>query len=243
MGFRGGNFIFDAGEHAEFAFHRHIAGMSVFDNFLRERDVFIVGKSGTVDHDGGETEVDTGFAELKAVAMVKMQNDRNRALAVADLSGVFHRALRHVAEKGLVGVVAGAFGDLKDHRRLIFSASLNDCLKLFHVVEVESGDRVMTRHRLFEHLARIHETEIFVAYCHFKILSLKVKNLSSYFIRQTENFNHRNIKLSQFVKRCWMQGIPHPAHPALNTHGCSYRNTISRKPHGGISSRQSDFSV
>ena len=91
----------------------------------------------------------------------EVEGDRDH-LAAADFTGVFDSALREVAEQGLVGVIARALGDLKDHGGFFFGAGRDDRLELFHVVEVECGDRIVAGHRLFEHVAGVDQSEIFV---------------------------------------------------------------------------------
>ena len=70
------------------------------------------------------------------------------------LDGTF----RHIAEKGLVGIVAGALGNLEDDRGLGLGSGLDDGLELLHVVEVESRDGVTAGNCLREHLTGVHKT-------------------------------------------------------------------------------------
>ena len=69
-GFLVGNFIFDSGKNSELAFNGYIVGVGVLDDLLRQSDVFLIGKVRTVDHDGGESVVDTLFTCFKAVTVV-----------------------------------------------------------------------------------------------------------------------------------------------------------------------------
>ena len=78
--------------------------------------------------------------------------------------GVFYSALSHVAQEGSVCIVACALGNLKDNGRLFLRSSLDDGLKLLHVVEVESGDSIAALDSLGEHLAGVHKTKFFITY-------------------------------------------------------------------------------
>ena len=144
------DFVFDARENAEFAFDGYVIFVGVVDNLGGELHVLVVGERRTVDHDGREAVLYAGLAQFKRVAVVEVQNDRNFA---AELLCVFGRALGHVAQKRLVGVLARAARNLKDYGRFCFDASLDDGLHLFHVVEVKRGDRIFACDSLFEKLA------------------------------------------------------------------------------------------
>ena len=167
------NFVFDTRENAEFAFDGDVVFVGVFDDLLGEGDVVFVGVGRAVDHNGREAEVDAGFAKFKRIAVVEVQNDRN---IVAQFLGVFASALSHIAQERLVCVLARAARDLKNDRRLLFDASLNNCLHLFHIVEVKRGNRVFTDDCFFEKLARINQTEFFIGY-HSYIFVKRVLNI------------------------------------------------------------------
>ena len=99
--------------------------------------------------------VDAVLTELECVAVIEMEHDLG--MLPAERLGILHSTLGHVAEKDRVGVVAGALRHLEDHRRLGVGGSLDDGLKLLHVVEVESGDGVAAMYGLLEHLAGVDE--------------------------------------------------------------------------------------
>ena len=121
---------------------------------------------GAVDHHRAEAVVDAALAGLEIRAVIEVQHDRNTLAVGRDFLGVLDRALRHVAQQGLVRILAGALGNLKDHRGLGFDAGLENRLHLFHVVEVVRGDRVAALDRLGEQFLGVHKTEIFVAGSH-----------------------------------------------------------------------------
>ena len=162
----GGNLVFDAGQHAQLALDRHVELVSIFNDLLRQGDVFVVGKRRTVDHYRREAHIDAALAGLERVSVVEVQHDLG--LGPTQLLGILHGAFGHVAQQGLVGVVTRTLRYLEDHRRLGLGSSLDDGLELLHVVEVESGDGVAALDGLGEHLAGVHEAQLFVGYHTFK---------------------------------------------------------------------------
>ena len=132
-GLGGLNVVLDARQHAELAFDGHVVLVGVLDDFPGQFDVFVVGMGRAVDHDRGETGLDAGYAQFIGVAVVEVQRDGDVA---AHFPGHFDRALAHVAQHGLVGVLARAARHLDDHRRLRLDAAGDDGLELFHVVEI-----------------------------------------------------------------------------------------------------------
>ena len=78
--------ILDAGQSAQLSLYYYAMSVSIFYDLLGDGDILLKGLGGGVDHDGGETIVDTGFAGLKAVAVIQMQNDRQAGLDNGSLS-------------------------------------------------------------------------------------------------------------------------------------------------------------
>ena len=74
------DFVFDAGERAEFGFDDHAVIVRVFHHFLRDGDVFFKGLAGGVDHDGGEAAVHAALAGLEGIAVIEVQADRKTAV-------------------------------------------------------------------------------------------------------------------------------------------------------------------
>ena len=134
----GRNLVFNAGEHAEFAFYGYVKLMCVVHYLLGEGNVLLIRQVRAVDHHRREAVVDAAFAKLEAVAMVEMENDLG--MLPAEFLGIGHCALSHVAEQGAVGIVARTLGNLKDNGRFFLGSSLDDGLELLHVVEVKSRD-------------------------------------------------------------------------------------------------------
>ncbi len=151
----GRDLVLDAGEHAELAFDGDVVllGVGEFHDLLGELDVLVVGQARAVDHDRGEAGLDAALAELEAVSVVEVEDDGD---VEAEFFRVFDRALGHVAEHGLVGVLAGAGRDLEDDRALRLDAGRNDGLNLLHVVEVVGRDGVTALYRLLEELDGVY---------------------------------------------------------------------------------------
>ena len=84
-----------------------------------------------------------------------MENDFG--MLATQFLGIFHSTFGHITEQGLVGIGAGTFGNLKNHRALLLGRSLDDGLKLLHVVEVESRDGIAAVNGSLEHLAGVHQ--------------------------------------------------------------------------------------
>ena len=162
MALLGYDLVLDAGQHAQLALYRHVELVGVLYDLLRQGDVLIVGKRRAVDHHRREAHVHAALAELERVAVVEVQHDLG--LCPAQLLGVLHGTFGHVAQQGLVGIVARALRHLQDDGRLGLGGSLDDGLELLHVVEVECRYGVTALDGLGEHFAGVHEAQIFVRY-------------------------------------------------------------------------------
>ena len=160
VGFLCGNLIFDTCENAELGLYGNVILVCIVNNLLCEGDVLFVRKGGSINHDGAEAHIHAALAKLEAVAVVEVEN--NLGMLPAEFFCILHSTFRHVAEKGLVGVVARTLAHLEDNGRLGLCRSLNDGLELLHVVEVESGDGVTALDCLCEHLAGVHKAKIFI---------------------------------------------------------------------------------
>ena len=139
--------VFDAGERAEFRLDDHAVVMGILDDLAGQSDIVLKGLGGSVNHDGREAAVDAALAQLKAVAVVKVQ--RNRDIGVLD-----NRRFHQLHQIGVVGIRARALGHLQDDGSLQLTRRLGDALNDFHVVDVESADRIAAVIRLLEHFLR-----------------------------------------------------------------------------------------
>ncbi len=145
-----GNFVFNAGQGAEFSFNHNAVVMSIFDNLTGQGDVLFIGLGRSVDHNGSETAVDAALAELEAVAMVQMQGDRD--------FGVFdHSSLNQLHQVGVVGIGTGTLGNLQDDGSLQLSGGLGNALDDFHVVDVERADSIAAVIGLLKHFCSGYE--------------------------------------------------------------------------------------
>ena len=117
--------------------------MRVIHNLLGDGDVLLKGFGGGVDHNGGKAVVDAGLAGLKAVAVIQVQYDRQAGLDLGSLDQLY--------QVGAVRIGAGAFGNLQDHRGIALLGSLGDTLDDFHVVDIESADRIAAFVRFLKH--------------------------------------------------------------------------------------------
>ena len=118
--------------------------MSILNNLLRESDVVLEGLRGSVDHNGGETTVDAGLAELEGIAVIKVKSDRN--LRILDNS-----SLNQLYKVGVVRISASSLGNLKNNRAVQLAGCFRDTLYNFHVVYVEGTDGVTTVVSLSKH--------------------------------------------------------------------------------------------
>ena len=133
--------------------------MSIFNNLAGQGDVLLVGEGGSIDHHGREAHVHAALAQLEAVTVIQVQADLG--ILPAQFLGILDSTFGHVAQKGLVGVVAGTLGDLQDHRGLGLRGGLDNGLELLHVVEIECGDGISAGDGLLEHLSGVHKTQSF----------------------------------------------------------------------------------
>ena len=75
---------------------------------------------------------------------------------------ILYSALCHIAEKGLVCIVAGTLGNLENNRRLGLGRSLDNGLELLHVVEIEGRDCITSLYCLCKHFPGVYKAQIFI---------------------------------------------------------------------------------
>ena len=139
--------VLNAGEGAELGLDDHAVVMGILDDLAGQGDIVLKGLGGSVNHDGREAAVDAALAQLKAVAVVKVQ--RNRDIGVLD-----NRRFHQLHQIGVIGIRARALGHLQDDGSLQLTRRLGDALNDFHVVDVESADRIAAVIRLLKHFLR-----------------------------------------------------------------------------------------
>lgn len=156
------NLILNTCEHAELTLDSHVILVCVVHNFLSKRDILLIGEVAAVDHYRREAIVDTVFAKLECIAVVKVKHDFR--FFPTEALGILNSALSHIAEKDRVGIVTRTLGYLKDNRRFCVGSSLDDGLELLHVVEVECGDGITAMHCLGKHLFCVDKAKFLVIY-------------------------------------------------------------------------------
>ena len=167
------NIVLNTSKNAKFTLDSDVVflGVSELANLLGEGNVILIREVGAVDHDRAEAVFDAGLAELEGVTMVKVENDWDELVLRMDLLGILSSSLSHVAEHGLVGVLAGTSRDLKDYWRFSLNSSRDDSLELLHVGEVVARDSIATVDGLSEHIFRVDETKRLVRDSHKKVKS------------------------------------------------------------------------
>ena len=108
----------------------------VLDDLAGQFDVLFKGQVAAVDHDGGEAAVDAALAQLEAVAMVQMDGDGQ--VKAGGFLGVGDGGLDELHQVNVLGVLAGAGGDLQDQGSLLLDRGLGDALDDLHVVDVKA---------------------------------------------------------------------------------------------------------
>ena len=94
--------------------------------------------------------------------MVEVKN--NLRFLPSEFLCILHCTLCHIAEKGLVCIIAGTLGYLENNWGLGLCRSLDDGLELLHIIEVERRNSIATLDSLGEHLSGVHKTDFFVRY-------------------------------------------------------------------------------
>ena len=137
--------VLDAGQGAELGLDDHAVVMGVLNHLAGQGNVLLIGLGAGVDHDGGKAAVDAGLAGLEVGAVVQMQGD-------GDLGAFDDGSLDQLDEVGVVGIGAGALGNLEDDGSVLFFAGLGDALHDLHIVDVESADSIAAVIGFLEHL-------------------------------------------------------------------------------------------
>ena len=139
------NIILDAGQSTQLSLNHHAVVVSVLNNLLGDLDVLLERLGGGVDHNGGKAAVDTALTSLEVGAVVQVQSDGN-------VGALDDSSLNQLHQVGVVGIGAGALGDLEDQGSVDLAGSLSDTLDDLHVVNVESADSVAAVVGLLKHL-------------------------------------------------------------------------------------------
>ena len=144
--------VFNAAQHADFAFDRDAARVGKLDHLARDFDVLFKGGRGlavflerAIHHDAGIAQLDGAFAGLKAVAVILVHGDGNLGIQLRGRQD-------QVKQVAVLGELARAAAGLDDDRRVGFLGRRHDGLNLFHIVDVECADAVTALGGLVEEL-------------------------------------------------------------------------------------------
>ena len=142
--------VLDAGQSAQLGLDHNAVIVGILHDLLGDLDVLGKGLAGSIDHDGGEAAVNAALAGLEVRAVVQMQND-------GDIGAALHSGLYQLHQIGVVGIGAGALGNLQDHGSVLLLASLGDALHDLHIVDVERADGIAAIIGFLEHFSRSNQ--------------------------------------------------------------------------------------
>ncbi len=100
---------------------------------------------GTIEHYGGETDLDAGLGAFIST-MIQMQGYRN-----GNAQRLVHSCYHSGNRRETGHIFAGAFGNAKDNRRIVVLSGFQDLFSPLKVVNVELTDCVMACFGLFQH--------------------------------------------------------------------------------------------
>ena len=139
------NLILDTCKSSELSLNYYAVIVSILNYLLGKSDVVLEGLGRSVDHNGSESAVDTGLAELESITVIKVKSDGNLRI-------LLNCCLYHLYKIGVVCVSTRTLGNLKDNRALKLSCSFGDTLNDLHVVDVESTYSVSAVVSFLKHL-------------------------------------------------------------------------------------------
>jgi hypothetical protein len=128
--------LLDALEQPELGLDDQALGVRGVDDALGDLDVLLEGVVRGVDHDGA---VDAGVDAVHAGLLVAVVQVHREDGVGEDLVGRGHHGLEHQ----LVGVGAGALGELHDEGGLALDVALEEAHRLLEVVDVVRADGVL----------------------------------------------------------------------------------------------------
>ncbi len=117
--------------------------MGVFYDLAGLAHIFFIRQGGTVKHNGGESAVDTLFADFKRVAVVQMQGNGK--------VGDFQCGFDEFYQIFVIGIRACTFGNLENQGRVNFFGCFCDSLDDLHIVHIKCADGIAAVIRLLEH--------------------------------------------------------------------------------------------
>ena len=145
----------------EFALDRDTGGVCHVDHLARHLDVVVVTGDGlavglqrAIHHDRTEAQVDRAPADIGALAVVLVHDQRNMWMSL-------NRCGNQMLDERLAGIFAGAGAGLQDHRRANFVGRGHDGLHLLQVVHIEGWNAIAVGGRMVQQFA--HRDE---CHCH-----------------------------------------------------------------------------
>ena len=144
---------FQIAQYADFAFHRHAAGMGKLNHGAGNVDIvgvvgggFAVAFERAVHHHRRKTQLDGALAYGRAHAVVLVHHHR-------DMRKFFDGGQNQVAQKCSAGVFACACTGLHNHRRVYFTGRFHNGAHLFEVVDIKRGQAVLVLGGVIQQLA------------------------------------------------------------------------------------------
>ena len=105
MGLLSHNIILNTCKHSKLTLNRYVKLVGIINNLLCHCYVLVVGKGGTVNHDRGEAVVYAFFTCLKAVTVVKVENNGN---VITQFMCIFCCTAGHVSENIHICIISCA---------------------------------------------------------------------------------------------------------------------------------------
>ena len=162
------NLVLYSGEGTELCLNDDAVVMCIFNNLLGQSNILLEGLGGSVYHNGGKSAVNAGLAQLKAVAVVKMQCDGK--------PGLDDRGLDQLHKVSMICIFTCALGDLKNKRSVELCGGFGYPLHDFHIIDVESTDGIAPVICFLEHLSSSYQWHNF-SYLLLDLLILYKKHI------------------------------------------------------------------
>ena len=124
-------------------FDNDAACVGVFYDLAGLAHIFFIRQGGTVKHNGGESAVDTLFANFKRVAVVQMQGNGK--------VGDFQCGFDEFYQIFVIGIRACTFGNLENQRHINFFNCFYDSLNNLHIVHIKCTNGIAAFVCFFEH--------------------------------------------------------------------------------------------
>ena len=99
--------VLDTSQSSQLSLNNYAMCMCVLNNLLGQSDIVLEALRRSVDHDRCESAIDAALAELKAVAVIQMQSDR-------DLRILSYSSLNQLYQIGVVGISSCSLGNLQN---------------------------------------------------------------------------------------------------------------------------------